>query len=106
MVNDPSAILIAVAVILLLGLITRWIFRPARRGPIRMPVDASDSPDLGLLTVVATGLSRPDALHRRAVLGEADIRSSMSRRRDGRLDVLVFHADADRARVLLDLSNP
>ena len=40
---------------------------------------------------------------RRATLGEADIRSSMSKRRDGLLDVLVFHGDADRARLLLDL---
>jgi hypothetical protein len=35
------------------------------------------------------------------VLGEAGIRSSMSRRRDGLLDVLVFHRDADSARILL-----
>jgi hypothetical protein len=65
-------------------------------------VDASDSPDLGLLTVVATGLSRHEAMLRRATLGEAGIRSSMSKRRNGTLDVLVFNADADTARLLLD----
>jgi hypothetical protein len=37
----------------------------------------------------------------RAVLGESGIRSSMSRRHDGTMDVLVFHADVDRARILL-----
>ena len=37
----------------------------------------------------------------RATLGDAGIRSSMSRRRDGELDVLVFRADLDRARALL-----
>jgi hypothetical protein len=36
------------------------------------------------------------------VLGDAQIRSSMSRRSDGTMDVLVFHADADRARILLE----
>jgi hypothetical protein len=46
-------------------------------------------------------LDRQTALERRAVLGEAGIRSSMSKRRDGRLDVLVFHGDANRARTLL-----
>jgi len=51
---------------------------------------------------VATGLTRQEALQQRAKLGEADIRSSMSRRRDGLLDVLVFHDDADTARLLLD----
>ena len=35
------------------------------------------------------------------MLGEAGIRSSMSKRRDGMLDVLVFHGDADAARILL-----
>ena len=36
------------------------------------------------------------------LLQDAGIRSSSSKRRDGRLDVLVFHADADAARLILD----
>jgi hypothetical protein len=100
--NDPSAAIVAIVVILLLGLVLRWVFRPSRKGPVVRPVDASDSPNLGLLTVVETGLDRQQALQHRAVLGEAGIRSSMSKRRDGRLDVLVFHGDASTARALLE----
>jgi hypothetical protein len=102
--NDPSAAIVAIVVILLLGLVLRWVFRPSRpRSAAVRPVDASDSPNLGLLTVIVAGLDRQSAMSRRAVLGEAGIRSSMSKRRDGRLDVLVFHGDADRARSLLDV---
>lgn len=98
--NDPSAVLIAVGAVLVLMLIMRWVFRPSRP-PAGRPVDASDSPELGLLTVIVSGVDRQEAMRRRAVLGEAGIRSSMSKRRDGTLDVLVFHADADAARILL-----
>jgi hypothetical protein len=99
--NDPSAALIAIGVVLVLALVLRWVFRPSRPRRMQRPPDASDSPDLGLLTVIVSGVERSAALRRRAVLGEAGIRSSMSRRRDGTLDVLVFHADADAARILL-----
>lgn len=92
----------AILAVLLLALILRWVFKPSRPRQGHRPVDASDSPNLGLLTVVVSGLDRQDAMLRRATLGEADIRSSMSKRRDGLLDVLVFHGDADRARLLLD----
>ncbi|MEP6599451.1 MAG: hypothetical protein ABJB98_08405 [Actinomycetota bacterium] len=95
----PSTV-VALVVVALLGLILRWTFKPSRprTGPIP---DAADSPDLGLLDVVAEGRSRTDALMLRATLGDAGIRSSMSKRRNGDLDVLVFHQDADRARALL-----
>lgn len=97
---DISAEIIAVVALAVLALTTRWVFRSSRRGSVR-PVDASDSPELGLLTVVLSGLSRTDALRSRALLGESGIRSSMSRRRDATMDVLVFHADADLARIVL-----
>jgi hypothetical protein len=100
--NNPWDALLAVLVILALALVMRWVFKPSRPGPARLPVDASDAPDLGLLTVVATGVNRHDAMLRRSKLGDAGIRSSMSKRRDGRHDILVFKADADRARLLLD----
>jgi hypothetical protein len=98
--NNPSQLLMALVVVALLGLVVRWVFAPSRRrtGPL---VDASDSPELGLLEVIATGLTRAEAMTLRATLGEAEIRSSMSRRHDGRLDVLVFRTDLDRARELL-----
>lgn len=97
---DISAEITVLIAVGLLALTTRWIFRSSRRGSVR-PVDASESPELGLLTVIVSGVTRTDALNRRATLGESGIRSSMSRRRDGTMDVLVFHADADRARILL-----
>jgi hypothetical protein len=97
---DISAEITALVAVGLLALTTRWIFRSPRRGSVR-PVDASESPELGLLTVIVSAVPRADALNRRAILGGAGIRSSMSRRRDGTMDVLVFHADADRARILL-----
>lgn len=99
--NDPSAGIIALLAVLLLALVVRWVFRPSRPQPASRPVDAAQSTNLGLLTVITSGLDRQEALQRRAVLGEASIRSSMSKRRDGGYDVLVFHGDADRARILL-----
>lgn len=101
--NDPSAGIVAILVILMLALVLRWVFRPSRSRPATRPVDAAESSELGLLTVVVPGLPRQAAMERRAQLGEAGIRSSMSKRRDGRLDVLVFHGDADRARTVLDV---
>jgi hypothetical protein len=97
---DISAEITALIAVCVLALVTRWVFSSSRRRSGR-PVDAADSPELGLLTVVVSGASRADALQHRAVLGESSIRSSMSRRHDGTMDVLVFHADADRARILL-----
>lgn len=93
--------IVALVVILILALVLRWVFRPSRPRQGVRPIDAADSAELGLLTVVVSGLERQDALARRAVLGESEIRSSMSRRRDGYYDVLVFHGDAHRARILL-----
>src|SRR5689334_3705112 len=94
--------LTALLALLVLILVMRWVFGSSRQRRGR-PVDASDASaaELGLLSVVVSALPRQDAMQTRAVLGESDIRSSMSRRRDGNYDVLVFHADADRARGLL-----
>ena len=100
--NDPSALITAVVVVLGLGAVLRWVFRPSRPRTGRRPVDAAESAELGLLTVVDTAADRQDALRRRARLQEAGIRSSMSRRRDGRFDVLVFRGDAEAARLQLD----
>jgi hypothetical protein len=98
---DGYDLLVALGVAVLLLLVVRWVFRPSRPRSALRPPDAAASPDLGLLTVVTTGIDRQAALRQRAVLGEAGIRSSMSRRRDGHFDVLVFHADARTARSLL-----
>jgi hypothetical protein len=97
---DISAEITALIAVGVLALITRWVFSSSRRRSGR-PVDAAESAELGLLTVVVSRVSRTEALQQRAVLGESGIRSSMSRRKDGTMDVLVFHADVDRARMLL-----
>ena len=99
--NDPTALIVAVAVVLLLALVLRWVFAPSRPRLGHRPLDAAASADLGLLTVVTPGVERQEALRRRAVLQDAGIRSSMSRRRDGRYDVLVCSGDAVRARARL-----
>ncbi len=99
--NDPSAAFIALGTVLLLGLTLRWVFRPSRPRTGAPPVDAAESPNLGLLTVIVSRVGRSEAMRLRALLGEGGIRSSMSKRQDGTLDVLVFHGDANRARILL-----
>lgn len=96
-----SADLTAVVAIAILALIMRWVFHRPRR-VITRPVNAAESTELGLLAVVASNLSRPDAMAHRAILGDAGIRSSMSRRHDGTMDVLVFTGDVERARILLE----
>jgi hypothetical protein len=94
--------LVALIVAGLLALVTRWVFAPARSNSSpTLPVDATDAQDLGLLTVVLSRLTRDDAMRQRAVLLQEGIRSSMSVRRDGTVDVLVFRTDADKARILL-----
>ncbi len=98
---DGSAEVIALVVVGGLVFVMRWVFKPARKRQAARPVNATDSRELGLLTVVAT-VPRPQAQARRAQLGEVGIRSSSSRRNDGDVDVLVFHGDADTARRILE----
>jgi len=98
-VGSYSADLIALLALGLLVVVMRWVFAPSRPRRGR-PVDASEG-EIGLLSVVDTALTRSAALQARALLGGFEIRSSMSRRRDGRYDVLVFSGDADRAKSLL-----
>lgn len=94
---------VVLVVVLLLGVAMRWAFRSSR--PRRRIADGIDgSAGLGLLVVIGTGLTRTQALTMRAELGEHAIRSSMSHQRDGRVDILVFRDDVDRAKALLHLS--
>jgi hypothetical protein len=99
--DDLSAMIIAILVVIMLAFLMKWIFTPSHRSGREARVDASASTDLGMLSVVAANLPRSAALQARALLGDAGLRSSMSRRRDGNLDVLVFHDDVDRARAVL-----
>jgi hypothetical protein len=99
---DPVPAIIAVAMLLLLGLLMRWVFTPShpRRG---RPVNATDARELGLLSVVST-VARADAAGAQTRLGAAGIRCSVSRRDDGRVDLLVFTGDYEKARGVL--ANP
>jgi hypothetical protein len=99
-VYDWSGIVIALLAVGILALAMRWVFRPSRPRT-GLIVDAADARELGLLQVIAAGLSRPEALRRQAVLADAGIRASISRRRDGGTDLLVFSDDVDRARSAL-----
>jgi len=99
--SSIAPLVTALVVVLLLVLVTRWVFRPSRPNVTpRRPPDASDG-ELGLLIVVLSGVAKDDVDARRAVLTEAGIRSSVSSRRDGTADVLVFADDAERARLVL-----
>jgi ABC-type tungstate transport system permease subunit len=97
---DLQTLATALGALCVLMLVMRWTFKPSRPRYGR-PVDAAESTDLGMLDVVAADLSRADAMLVRARLGDAGIRTSLSRRRNGDVDVLVFHDDTARARALL-----
>jgi hypothetical protein len=95
----------ALGVIIVLAIVSRWVFRPSRPHHKVQRVNASDARELGLLVVVAT-VSRPDAQAQRSTLADAGIRASTSLRSDGRFDLLVFAQDVDRARELLSGDGP
>jgi HAMP domain-containing protein len=97
---DLPTLLVLLVVLALLIVVMRWTFRPSRPRGGR-PVDAADSADLGMLDVIVADVPRAEAMRLRAKLGEAGIRTSMSRRRNGDMDVLVFKDDAEAARALL-----
>ena len=95
--NGNLGVLITALVALLgMSFLMRWIFRGPKR-KVLIPADVVP----GLLVSLRTGLKRTDGLALRAHLGDAGIRSSMSTRRDGLVDVSVFTADAERARAIL-----
>jgi hypothetical protein len=96
-ISGELTALVALGVLIL---VMRWVFSRPRRITSR-PVDASDSAELGLLTVVARALPRAEADRLSDRLRDAGIRASSSRRRDGRIDLLVFADDLARARVVL-----
>ena len=97
--NGDLGVLILAAVVLAgMILLARWVFRPApSRRRVVVPGDAVP----GMLRTIAPGLRRAEAMSLRAVFGDANIRSSMSARRDGRFDVSVFVGDEERARKLM-----
>lgn len=101
MSDSPWAAVVALLVCGVLVLVMRWVFKPSRprTGP---PVDASDARELGLLAVIATAVPRAEATRHQDQLRAAGIQASVSRRMDGTSDLLVFSADIDRAKAILD----
>jgi hypothetical protein len=88
---------IAVVVVLLLAVFTRWAFGSGYGSGRQRPAPPEDD---GLLTRIATLSARESAQALRAVLSDAGIRSTVRTRTGNRVEVLVFPEDADRARAL------
>jgi hypothetical protein len=93
---------VAIVLVAALAMLSRWIFGTGRR---RTAARAAGPPgikvDTGLLRAVADLPDWAAASALRAVLSDAGIRSTIGVRRDGRVQVLVFPDDEDRARRLV-----
>jgi hypothetical protein len=89
--------LVVVVVIGTLALVLRWTYGSSRAAP---PPPVADDADYGLLREVTTVENLGEANALRAVLSDAGIRSTSARAGHGRIRVLVFAADLDRARQL------
>jgi len=86
----------ALVAVLLIIVFLRWAFsQKTRHDPFAPAPDPS-----GLLQVVATLPTPQEARAMRAVLSDAEIRSTVRDRPRGGTDVLVFPADAPQARRL------
>jgi hypothetical protein len=94
---------IAIVVVAVLAMASKWIFGSGRRrtAAARNLAAPGVRVDTGLLRAVAELPDRRAATALRAVLSDAGIRSTVGVRRDGRVQVLVFPADEERARRLV-----
>jgi hypothetical protein len=102
--SNSGGMLVALVAMVLLVLLCRWVFstgdREQRRA--RRLEKARSRGDYGLLVPVATVGSQAVAQQRRDVLTAAGIRCTVAEGLEpGTLAVLVFRADADRARPLV-----
>jgi hypothetical protein len=97
-VTDVVGLVVALVVMGFLALLLRWAY-----GSARMPGPAPEgkSTDFGLLHEVAVVGSAGEANALRAVLSDANIRSTVANVGRGRVRVLVFAADLERARALV-----
>jgi hypothetical protein len=92
---------VAVVVVCLLAVVMRWIFGSGRSRAAATAQPPAGPADHGLLRPVAELPDRAAGSALRAVLSDAGIRSTLGVRRDGRVQVLVFADDEDRARRLV-----
>ncbi|MEO7262802.1 MAG: hypothetical protein ABI047_16345 [Jatrophihabitantaceae bacterium] len=96
---DLGILVWAIGIMAALMLVTRWVFKPSRPRTGR-PQGGSDA-DLGLLTPVLSHAPRSQVLAAKNLLSGRGIRCSVSRLDRDSYDLLVFNAEADRARQLL-----
>ena len=93
---------VAIVIVCLLAVLARWIFGTGKTHSAGRALPSRTGPaDHGLLRPVADLPDRAAAAALRAVLSDAGIRSTLGVRRDGRVQVLVFPDDEDRARRLV-----
>ncbi|WP_035857240.1 hypothetical protein [Cryptosporangium arvum] len=92
------AVMFAFVVVAFLVLMLRWTYGT---GKVSGPAPDGKSSDFGLLHEVAVAASAGEANALRAVLSDANIRSTTSDAGRGRVRVLVFAADLQKARALV-----
>ena len=102
--ENIGGVLVAVLAMVVLVLLCRWVFSTStreQRTAARL-AKARSRGDYGLLVPVATVRTEEDAVLLRDVLRQAGIRGTVAEgETDGERVVLVFRADADRARDLV-----
>ncbi|MDQ2838299.1 MAG: DUF2007 domain-containing protein [Actinomycetota bacterium] len=96
---DLGLLLWAAGILVVLMLVTRWVFKPSR--PRTGRPEHGPNANLGLLSPVLADIGRSEALRVKNLLSEQGIRCSLSRLAPDRYDVLVFNRDLARARELL-----
>lgn len=102
--DNAGGPLIAIVAMIVIVLICRWVFATDHREhrAARRAEQLRSRGDYGLLVPVATVRTRDDAELLRTVLQEAGIRGTVAAGElPGELVVLVFRADAPRARTLV-----
>jgi hypothetical protein len=93
---------VAIVVVAVLAGLSKWIFGSGRRRTAARTLPPPGVQiDTGLLRPVAELPDRRAAGPVRTLLSDAGIRSTVGVRGDGRVQVLVFPADEDRARRLV-----
>jgi hypothetical protein len=91
-------LLVALAVVGVLALVLRWAYPRDRPPPAAFHVGG----DYGLLTEIVGDASAADGRRVVALLRDAGIRATVTGTgRTGRVRILVFPADAERARALI-----
>jgi hypothetical protein len=96
---DLGILIWAIGIVVVLMLMTRWVFKPSR--PRTGRPQTGPNANLGLLTPVLSQAPRSQVLSAKNLLSTQGIRCSVSRLDRDSYDLLVFGADADRARELL-----